>query len=92
MWRGRSLKLANWNERCTFKAANDDWATTLATRRQAESDAFKESNAAAARLKKAQQSPRQCSATLSQGRKGVRCSKDAVQQGLCRTHLEMARR
>ena len=82
-------KLADWNERCAYKAANEDWGTTLATKRQTDEVELKERKAAAARLKKAQETPRQCTAILSQGPKGMRCSKDAVKDGLCTTHWKM---
>jgi len=84
------LKLADWNDRCSYKAEHDDWATTLASKRNKEALELKENKAAAKRLQKAQELRRQCRAIKTQGRRGLRCSNEAVTDGLCTTHWQMA--
>lgn len=83
------LKLDGWADPCSYKAAHEDWPTTLAQKRQQEAASRKEAKDAAKRLNRTQQSRRQCAATRSQGPKGVRCSNEAVIDGLCTAHWKM---
>jgi len=84
------LKLADRNQRCTYKSEHNDWPIRLIAKRQSQPIEIKERKAAASRLKKAQASPTQCTETVTQGRKGTKCSDAAVKDGLCTVHWRTA--